>query len=371
MKNRPGSSPPTPATLATLILCLGFGVARGQAPEPGGESPIATGTADAPWRVEEVTVQAETFTVVGDLYLPAEGSRHPLAVWVHGSGPLTRQLMAPLLRPQIEVFLKAGFAFFIDDIPGSGASQGQIQSVFRDRALILTREIETLRQRPDIAPDRVGVVGASQAGVVMPLAAKDAGFAFMIAEACVAEASYRQDAYLAEQLAICEGKSPAEAAEVARAIRLRYEADSFPDYVAAAERVNGDETCRMIGIDNPLLTEERFRTRNRSPQRLGSYFDPMPLVAEMSAPVLALFGGKDKNIDSRQGVVAYRQALAVGRNPLSRVEMIAGANHALFAAESGCVRELMAQVEAGEPRYEPDALRTLARWLAVLKDSWD
>lgn len=74
------------------------------------------------YRTEEISIPAGDFTIVGDLYLPTTGDRHPLVIWAHGSGPLTRQIMVPLLKPQIEVFLKAGFAFFIDDIPGAGSS---------------------------------------------------------------------------------------------------------------------------------------------------------------------------------------------------------------------------------------------------------
>ena len=135
------------------------------------------------FRKEEITVKAGDFTVAGDLYLPAEGTRHCVAIWVHGSGPMTRALMTPLLKPQIDVFLKTGFAFFIDDIPGSGGSQGTLRDVYADRTQILVQEIETLRNLPDINPNGVGVVGMSQAGIVMPKAVKASGrVAFMVAE---------------------------------------------------------------------------------------------------------------------------------------------------------------------------------------------
>jgi hypothetical protein len=320
---------------------------------------------------EEIIIQAGDFSIAGDLYLPAQGARHPLVVWVHGSGAITRGLMAPLIGPQIDIFLKAGFAFFMDDIPGSGASTGQITSVFTDRALILSREIEELSKRPDIIADRIGVAGVSQAGIVMPLAASMTPLmSFMVTEACVAECSYRQDAYLAEQLAICDGMSPESGADIAKAIRLRYETDSFAEYVAAAEKVNANDVCKQIGLNRPLFTEDRFKKRDKSPERLGAYFDPVPFLCKMSMPVLALFGGQDKNIDSRQGVDAYHKALA-GRHSLTRIETIAGANHMLYLADTGCVRELMAQVAAGEPRYDPQALAIIAQWLDQLKKSFE
>ncbi|MBN1940315.1 MAG: hypothetical protein JW843_12070 [Candidatus Aminicenantes bacterium] len=185
-----------------LMFCLGLSPLIIQAQEQG----------NSLYRIEEITVPAGEFTVVGDLYIPLKGEKHPVAIWVHGSGPLTRQIMAPLLKPQIEIFLKAGFAFFLDDIPGAGGSKGEIKSVYQDRAMILAAEIEALKKRSDILPGRIGVVGMSQAGIVMPLAATlTTDIAFMIAEACVAESAYRQDAYLLEKLMICEGRPEEEA----------------------------------------------------------------------------------------------------------------------------------------------------------------
>jgi hypothetical protein len=324
------------------------------------------------YRTEEVTVQAGEFTIVGDLYIPLEGTKHPAVVWVHGSGGITRQLMVPLIKPQIEVFLRAGFAVFIDDIPGSGASKGQMQSVFQDRALILTREIEALKSRADIIPTQVGVAGASQAGVVMPLASSmTSDIAFMIAEACVAEASYKQDAYLVKHYMICEGLSPDEADKTARLQLQRYETDDYEEYLAAVEYLSKSDPCKLIGLNNPAMSEEKFRARDKSTTKLGARYDPMPLVALMKFPVLALFGEKDKNINSAQGVRAYRQAFKTTRNKLDRVELIANANHCLYEAETGCVRELMAQVSSCKPSYSPQALKVLTDWLVQLRARLD
>ena len=320
------------------------------------------------YRTEEITIQAGDFTIVGDLYIPSKGAKHPAIVWVHGSGAITRQLFVPLIKPQIEVFLKAGFAFFIDDIPGSGASKGQVKNVFQDRAMILTKEIEALKNRPDIIPNQIGVAGVSQAGVVMPLATTmTSDIGFMIAEACVAESSYKQDAYLVEHAMICEGLPAEDARKTARLYLQRLETEDYQEYVAAAEYVNNNDMCKLIGLDSPLFNEDQFKARDKSPSNLNAYFDPMPLVAKMTCPILALFGEKDKNIDPIQGLEAYRQAFKTARNKLNRLELIANANHAMYEAKTGCVRELLAQVAAGKPQFVPRSLEIIAEWLECLK----
>jgi len=323
------------------------------------------------YRIEEITIPAGEFSVVGDLYIPLKGEKHPAAVWVHGSGPLTRQIMAPLLKPQIEIFLKAGFAFFLDDIPGAGGSTGEIKSVYQDRALILAGEIAALKKRFDILPGRIGMVGMSQAGIVMPMASTlTTDISFMIAEACVAESAYRQDAYLLEKLMICEGRPAEEAQKAARFQRERYETMNYPEYLAAVEFLDKNEYSVMIGQNDPGMSEEKFKLRDRSPAKLGSFYDPMPVVSGLRFPILALFGEKDHNINLVQGYDAYRLAFQKARNPLNQVEMIPNANHSLYEAETGCVRELMAQVTSGKPLYGPQVLNIISAWLDKLKASF-
>ncbi len=322
--------------------------------------------AERTFRKEEITVKAGEFTVGGDLYFPAEGTRHPVAIWVHGSGPMTRALMMPLLQPQIDVFLKAGFAFFIDDIPGSGASQGTLNNVYADRTQILVQEIETLRKHLFINPNGVGVAGMSQAGIVMPRAVKASGrVAFMIAESCVAQSAAQQDAYLLEQTLICD-KFPVEEARKAgrMALQLRY-ADDYEAYREAAEYLNGIEIAKLLDMTGPVTPKEKWSPPDRTGRNM--FFDPMPLVGEFKIPVLALFGANDKNINPAQGVDDYRKALRTAGNPFYRVEMIPGANHLLFAAPTGCVRELMEQVQAGKPAYASGVLSTISSWLDELK----
>ncbi len=321
------------------------------------------------FRTEEITIPAGEFTIVGDLYIPTKGDKHPLVIWVHGSGPLTRQLMVPLIEPQIEVFLKAGFAFFIDDIPGAGSSKGVIKKVYRDRAMILCKEVETLKSRADIVSDRVGVAGHSQAGVVMPLALKSScGIAFMIAEACPAESALEQEAYLLEKFMICEGYPPEEASR-ARALHLqRFYAENYEDYREAAEFLNNHPAARTLQVNDSLVAEDEFRPPNKA----GSLFlDPMKILAETRIPVLALFGDKDNNVDPVQGVEAYKNALRAAGNEFYRVESIPNANHMLYATETGCAREIVAQVQEGKPKFVPAALTTLADWLEELKRHLD
>jgi alpha-beta hydrolase superfamily lysophospholipase len=317
------------------------------------------------YRIEEITIPAGEFTVVGDLYVPVAGDKHPLVVWVHGSGPLTRQIMVPLIKPEIEVFLKAGFAFFIDDIPGAGSSTGTIKKVYRDRAMILCKEVEALKGRPDIIPQQIGIAGHSQAGIVMPTALQNSrDIAFMIATACVAENSVEQESYLLEKFMTCEGY-PIEEAQKARQLnRQRFYAENYKDYREAGEYINNHPAAQTLEITWPMVEEAAFKPRSKA---ATVFIDPMPIIAQTTIPVLAMFGEKDCNVNSVQGVEAYNKALQAAGNQFYHVAMIPNANHMLYATDTGCARDLMGQIQKGVPDFAPETLTVLADWLEKLK----
>lgn len=189
----------------------------------------------------------------------------------------------------------------------------------------------------------------------------------MIAEGCVAESAYKQDAYLLEKFMICENQPAEDARKAALAYLKARETLDYKEYVEANEIILKNPYAELIGINYATSTEEKFKTRNRSITRLGNYYDPMPLVSKMTIPVLAMFGARDKNINPVQGYEAYNKGLKEADNKFYRVEMIPNANHASFEAETGCVRELQMQAMSGKPNYSKDVLSILSSWVEELK----
>ncbi|MCJ7486657.1 MAG: hypothetical protein MUQ25_10900 [Candidatus Aminicenantes bacterium] len=348
-----------------LVLCLMLILAWGLAHNGA----FAQEAANALYRTEEITIQAGDFTIVGDFYIPVKGAKHPVAIWVHGSGAATRELIAPILKPQIETFLKAGFAFFVDDIPGAGESKGEIKSAYKDRSYILTKEIEAIKKRDDVIKNQIGIIGTSQAGIVMPLATTmTSDIAFMITECCPAENAYRQEAYLLECLMICDGVPVIEAKKASALHIQRFESENWKEYCDAADTLNKNSLVKLLQMDYGIFDDEdSFKKRNRSTSRPGFFYDPMLVVSNLKFPVLALFGEKDKNVNSVQGVDAYNKALKAAGNKFFQVEMIPNANHVLFETESGCIREIPQQILSGKPNYAPKVLNVLSQWIEKLQ----
>jgi hypothetical protein len=219
-------------------------------------------------RYREATVRftCAGATIAGTLALPPGPGAHPAVVFVAGDGPSTRLTYrrAPLVR----AFVRRGIAVLSYDKRGAGESQGVCCPGDSDHFNLLAADVDAavnaLRTRSDIARDRVGLIGASQAGWVVPLA--------------VARAHHRV---------------------------------AFTALVDAPAVTGGEERrwSRLAGEDDedaPPLTTERKRELER---KLGapSGFDPRPYLKRMDIPGLWLYGGQDRSIPADRSAAILRR----------------------------------------------------------------
>jgi dienelactone hydrolase len=113
------------------------------------------------------------------LDLPSGAGPFPAVVLGHGSGRTTRQL----LRFQAAQWTTLGFAVLRFDKRGVGESGGQYANVgtadsptvFPRLAGDIAAGVRFLRTRPEIDPKRIGLSGWSQAGWILPIAARELG----------------------------------------------------------------------------------------------------------------------------------------------------------------------------------------------------
>jgi len=128
----------------------------------------------------------------------------------------------------MERMLRAGYATFAWDKPGTGESTGTIHQSFliQQRAQIILDAIEVLKTRGDIDPGQIGLIGASQAGYVMPHAlSMSDDIAFMICVSCPGVPEDDQMAFQLTAFALCgsvpEGMADQKASLLAELDRAR------------------------------------------------------------------------------------------------------------------------------------------------------
>lgn len=118
------------------------------------------------------------------LDLPQGRGPFPAIVLGHGSGKITRDQ----LRWMADRFVGMGFAVLRFDKRGAGESTGTYvfvgyrdsEEVFPVLASDVTAGVRFLRTRPEIDTKRIGLAGMSQAGWILPIAARQVEVAFLV-----------------------------------------------------------------------------------------------------------------------------------------------------------------------------------------------
>lgn len=317
----------------------------------------------------EITFLSGPFTLVGELRLPAGQGPHPVVVFVHGDGPNDRTSGGTYV-PIMDRLLRAGYATFAWDKPGTGQSTGQIDRdrLLEQRSRIVLDAIAMLKQRGDIDGQRIGLWGISQAGWVMPqVLSRSEDVAFMIAVSCAGGPGVAQGAYLVAAQAVCAGLDREDAARVEAllvAVELATTYDEYLDYKRQLEAYPVLGTLNELGLTMSPVPEEAWHPPNLD----GEYFwDPMQVIEKTPIPILAVFGERDTQVDPLQGAEAYRTALERAGNPLSRVEVIPGTDHTITPSKTGCLAERNSRPAIKARIYPPEYLDLIEAWLRQMQ----
>lgn len=322
--------------------------------------------ADVKFKTEELTIKAGRFEIKADLIMPEEGNNFPAVVFCTGSGPSDRKATIKYSKV-MRLFIQKGYAVLIDDKPGYGGSTGEFSgdSLFRERALILCREIETLKNHPQINTDKIGVYGSSQASYVMSLAVPgNNNVSFVIAWSCPAMNSIEQSAYLVKMQALCAGRKYEDADRLYNYYRQRAEAKTYKEFREAADFLNKDSVILELGWGFDM-TEEVFEPLNPGSE---SYINPVDGLGKITVPALFIFGEKDTQIDPVQGAAAFEKSLREAGNTDYRIITVKGVDHNMRLSKTGSLKEQKENYnKEGGAVLSPDFLDAIRKWLEERK----
>ncbi|MEU8296270.1 alpha/beta fold hydrolase [Micromonospora sp. NPDC048909] len=232
--------------------------------------------------------------LVGDYVRPPWPGPYPAVVFVEGSGPGGRDQGAWPTR-----LAAAGFASFAYDKPGSGASTGDwTGQTIADRATETTAAVRALREREDVLPDGVALVGGSQGGWVAQLAASvdDTVAAVVSVSGPGVNVLAQEEHRLRHQL-------PAEGfteADVRQAVALLHDQVGRVRAGEDPARVHAEQARWHAAAWYPLLAG----TTPRSIAFLAGIadYDPAPALGALRCPLLAIFGADDLLVPVRESV---------------------------------------------------------------------
>lgn len=194
----------------------------------------------------DVRFESEGATLAGTLYLPNRPGPHPVVAFVHGSDAVPR---LPFENFLVMPFVEAEIAFFSYDKRGVAESEGECcpgdEGEFDLLAADAAGAVDALAGYAEIDSARIGFIGESQAGWVVPQAvtrSRDVSFAVLV---------------------------------------------SGPTVSVGEEGLYSELTETGVSIE-----QANARVREEGP----SEFDPAPDLRRMTTPTLWLYGAQDQSI---------------------------------------------------------------------------
>jgi pimeloyl-ACP methyl ester carboxylesterase len=307
-------------------------------------------------RREDVRFASGDVHLAGTLISPATAGPHPAIILVHASGAEDREYLLPFAR----FLIRRGVAVLGYDKRGVGGSTGDWNTAsFEDLAGDVVAAFEYLKTRTDIRHHQIGMLGWSQAGWIMPLAAVRApDLAFLISLSGAGVSGRETTIDQARNEMTASGTPPPMIDQIVEVMRLQYEylrtGQRWDEYVAARERI----AARMGG--NP---PEAFPATQDSPWlrfiRPLILYDPAPTIRQLRLPVLALFGELDTNVMAEKNRAAWQAALEAGGHQDYTLHILPKANHALLEATTGNNAEVKSL-----QRFVPAYYEIVLEWLS-------
>jgi hypothetical protein len=331
-----------------------------------------------PYRAEKLLIPAgeegEEKRVLGaTLTLPEGEGPFPAVVLIAGSGPNDRDETLFGHKPFFVIadhLTRQGFAVLRYDKRGVGESTGNFRTAtLQDFVADAETVLSYLKQQDEIDPDRIGLLGHSEGGIVASmLAAEKPEIGFVV-------------------LMAAPGTTGIEVVMDQNEISLRHQGVE-PETIEELQRLNretfgmllewkGSEEERTALRDQlsrfweqlPLL----IRMKTKRDSFLRSQFngmitpgyisflqcDPAQYLQKVTCPLLALNGEKDTQVPAGKNIAAITAALKKGGNNEVETRIYPGLNHLFQESLTGQADEYAKT----EQTIAPMMLNELGEWL--------
>lgn len=327
-----------------------------------------------PYRSENIRFPGKSpdVTLAGTLTMPQGKGKYPAVILVSGSGAQNRDEELFNHKPFLVIsdyLTRNGVAVLRYDDRGFGESTGNsatgTTADFTDDAL---GAFEYLASRPEIDHNKIGIMGHSEGGIIVFMAAaQQPKIGFIVS---LAGTGIQGDSILHRQvrdLSHAAGYSENVVETYCNAIRSCMDtANSHSeDYI----RENLTKIYSDIYIQQDLKTslpEELQKGLFQNLKMFASpwmrYFlslDPAPYIATVKCPVLAVNGSKDLQVNSKINLEAIRKSLEAGGNRDYTIREYDGLNHLFQTATTGQMSEY-GQIEE---TFSPEVLSDIKDWI--------
>lgn len=305
---------------------------------------------------EDVRFTNGAIQLAGTLISPTSAVKHPAIILVHASGAEDREYLLPFAH----FLVRHGIALLGYDKRGVGGSTGNWRAAsFEDLAGDVVAAVDYLKQRSDVDPTQIGLLGWSQAGWIMPIAAvrtNDIAFLISVSGAGVPVEETTIDQTRNELTA--RGMKAENVDRIVDLMKLQYQyartGERWNEYAAARKQLEA-----RLGSAPPQYPATQSDSTWGFIRRQFIY-DPGPVLRRLQTPTLALFGALDNNIIAEKNRAAWESALKTAGNRDYTLRILPNANHLMLEAKTGSIMEMTSL-----RRFVPEYSMVLREWLAA------
>lgn len=300
----------------------------------------------------------------GSIILPKKGIKpYPVVIFVHGDGSTPYDSWG-YYNYIWKYLAKKGIASYSWNKAGVQGSTGNwLKQSMEDRADEVIVAIEMLKKHSDIATNRIGLIGYSQGGWVLPLVAKKTAYPDFMILVGGAINWLDQGDYLTKNRLRREGFSNKKIQQALicnqQKLKVLQPTSSYEDYLKYQKNISSE--CKPFAADK--MTSKRFgfvKLNWRSDAREG--------LAAVRCPTLGIFGDKDINVDFAESIREYKRIFDKSGNYNLTIKTYPSAQHALFRtkyidSQSPGVWTLIKMEILGEEVFVDGYLEYVAEWV--------
>jgi len=327
-----------------------------------------------PYRSEDITFNNESADVIlaGTLSMPTTGNNFTAVILITGSGAQDRNQEIEGHKPFLVIadyLTRRGIAVLRYDDRGFAQSTGDIRTATTaDFATDVESAIAYLKTRNEINPQKIGLIGHSEGGVIAPMvAAQSNDVAFIV---MLAGAGLRGDVILLQQcelaykvLGMSESRIAATCGINAKIFNRITSTNGYVSPQEIVEVLNGLKADIASIMPEGATTDDFIKlaiAQMSSPwMQYFLRYDPAPALEKVKCPVLAVNGSNDLQVSAKENLEAISAALRKGSNRNIIIKEYRGLNHLFQECTTGSPN----QYGIIEQTFSPEVLKDLGDWI--------
>jgi len=329
-----------------------------------------------PYDEEEVSYRNEkdNVKIAGTLTVPRGGGPYPVVLLITGSGPQDRNETVAGHRPFLVLadhLTRNGVAVLrVDDRGVGGTDPGSPSATSENLAEDVLAGVRFLKQRKEIDPKMIGLIGHSEGGMIAPMVSvRTKDVAFMV---LLAGLGQRGEDFLYTQTRLIHKAQGTHIDTTRHTIALMERINAVVKTENDDKRIENkikeeiDAYARTLtDLQRKLFEPAEANVKPYMPiyktpwYRHFITFDPLPVLKNVKVPVLALNGELDLQVPWRENLDLIAEGLKAGGNQDVTIKAFPKLNHGFQTSKTG----LLSEYSQLEETISPEVLKTVSDWI--------